>query len=77
MRWALANWAGRLTGRWNGVNAGAAPRFALFKNRCKQCTVVEGRNSFADRKERVAAGKSCEQINDIILFEPFFVAADM
>ena len=81
MRWALANWACRLTGRfrdeWNGVDAGAAPGFALFENRCKQCTVVEGGNSFADREERVAAGKSCKQIDNIILFEPFFVAADM
>jgi len=81
MGWTLANWAGRLTRRfrdeWDGVNAGAAPRFALFKNRCKQCTVVEGGNSFADREEVVAAGKSCKQIDNIILFEPFFMAADM
>ena len=81
MGWTLANLAGRLTRRfrdeWDGANASTAPRFALCKNKCKQCTVVEGGNSFADRKERVAAGKSCKQINDIILFKPFLVAADM
>jgi hypothetical protein len=61
----------------NRVDSIAIAGLKLFENKSKERIVVEACNSFTNRKERIIAGNASKEVNNIIFFEPFSVAANM
>ncbi len=78
---AFANLAGSLRrnihDKRDGINSVAVARFLLLENKRQKGVVIEGGDSFADRKEMVIARNAGKKVHDIVFLEPFLVAANM